>query len=119
MLRISRQIDRDCEFLETERIMDYSLLVGLHFRDVSTGDKIGLSPFLLRTGKFLHIIRTFCGKLKNLANDNIMILQERRSRSKMKNSCAAVDSLKQNSKTWIGSYLAGAFYELLDMEDHL
>lgn len=49
-----RQIDRDCEFLETERIMDYSLLVGLHFRDVSTGDKIGLSPFLLRKGKFIY-----------------------------------------------------------------
>ncbi|KAG8378319.1 hypothetical protein BUALT_Bualt08G0125100 [Buddleja alternifolia] len=46
-----KQIDRDCEFLETERIMDYSLLVGLHFRDDSTGDKIGLSPFLLRNGK--------------------------------------------------------------------
>ncbi|KAL3839973.1 hypothetical protein ACJIZ3_024564 [Penstemon smallii] len=46
-----KQIDRDCEFLEAERIMDYSLLVGLHFRDDSTGDKIGLSPFLLRTGK--------------------------------------------------------------------
>ncbi|XP_042374447.1 phosphatidylinositol 4-phosphate 5-kinase 6-like [Zingiber officinale] len=27
-----RQIDRDCEFLEQERIMDYSLLVGVHFR---------------------------------------------------------------------------------------
>ncbi|KAL6522207.1 Phosphatidylinositol 4-phosphate 5-kinase 1 [Orobanche minor] len=46
-----KQIDRDCEFLEAERIMDYSLLVGLHFRNDSTGDKIGLSPFLLRTGK--------------------------------------------------------------------
>ncbi|KAL8059733.1 hypothetical protein ABFX02_03G106000 [Erythranthe guttata] len=46
-----KQIDRDCEFLEKERIMDYSLLVGLHFRDDSTGDKIGLSPFLLRRGK--------------------------------------------------------------------
>ncbi|KAL8467183.1 hypothetical protein ACS0TY_036048 [Phlomoides rotata] len=45
-----KQIDRDCEFLEAERIMDYSLLVGLHFRDDSTGDKMGLSPFLLRTG---------------------------------------------------------------------
>ncbi|KAM7259960.1 hypothetical protein ACFE04_015701 [Oxalis oulophora] len=32
-----RQVDRDCEFLEQERIMDYSLLVGLHFRDVSPG----------------------------------------------------------------------------------
>jgi len=36
-----RQIDRDCEFLEQERIMDYSLLVGLHFREISTaGDLI-------------------------------------------------------------------------------
>ena len=43
-----RQIERDCEFLEAERIMDYSLLVGVHFRDDNTGDKIGLSPFVLR-----------------------------------------------------------------------
>ncbi|KGN54717.1 phosphatidylinositol 4-phosphate 5-kinase 5 [Cucumis sativus] len=36
-----RQIDRDCEFLEQERIMDYSLLVGLHFRETSAaGDLI-------------------------------------------------------------------------------
>ncbi|XP_073286005.1 phosphatidylinositol 4-phosphate 5-kinase 1-like [Primulina huaijiensis] len=48
---LMKQIDRDCEFLEAERIMDYSLLVGLHFRDDSTRDKIGLSPFLLRTEK--------------------------------------------------------------------
>ncbi|KAI5084458.1 hypothetical protein GOP47_0000627 [Adiantum capillus-veneris] len=27
-----RQIDCDCKFLESERIMDYSLLLGLHFR---------------------------------------------------------------------------------------
>ncbi|KAM7252821.1 hypothetical protein ACFE04_025439 [Oxalis oulophora] len=45
-----KQINRDCEFLEAERIMDYSLLVGVHFRDDNTGDKLGLSPFLLRTG---------------------------------------------------------------------
>ncbi|XP_055817058.1 phosphatidylinositol 4-phosphate 5-kinase 6-like [Solanum dulcamara] len=30
-----RQVDRDCDFLEQERIMDYSLLVGVHFREVS------------------------------------------------------------------------------------
>ncbi|MCL7051647.1 hypothetical protein MKW94_009490 [Papaver nudicaule] len=30
-----RQVDRDCELLEQERIMDYSLLVGLHFIDAS------------------------------------------------------------------------------------
>ncbi|CAH9068873.1 unnamed protein product [Cuscuta epithymum] len=35
-----RQVDRDCELLEQERIMDYSLLVGLHFREASsTGDQ--------------------------------------------------------------------------------
>ncbi|KAI4991880.1 hypothetical protein ZWY2020_040266 [Hordeum vulgare] len=28
-----RQVDRDCELLEQERIMDYSLLVGVHFKD--------------------------------------------------------------------------------------
>lgn len=31
-----RQVDRDCELLEQERIMDYSLLVGVHFRDPSS-----------------------------------------------------------------------------------
>ncbi|KAF5740289.1 putative phosphatidylinositol-4-phosphate 5-kinase mRNA family protein [Tripterygium wilfordii] len=48
---LMKQIERDCEFLEAEKIMDYSLLVGLHFRDDNKYDKIGLSPFLLRTGK--------------------------------------------------------------------
>ncbi|XP_039067231.1 phosphatidylinositol 4-phosphate 5-kinase 6-like [Hibiscus syriacus] len=28
-----RQVEIDCDFLERERIMDYSLLVGLHFRE--------------------------------------------------------------------------------------
>ncbi|KAK6933982.1 MORN motif [Dillenia turbinata] len=32
---LCRQVDRDCDFLEQERIMDYSLLVGLHFRQTS------------------------------------------------------------------------------------
>ncbi|TKY74313.1 Phosphatidylinositol 4-phosphate 5-kinase 1 [Spatholobus suberectus] len=45
-----KQVGRDCEFLEAEGIMDYSLLVGLHFRDDNTYEKMGLSPFLLRTG---------------------------------------------------------------------
>lgn len=53
-----RQIDRDCEFLEAERIMDYSLLVGLHFRDDNTYDKMGLSPFVLRSGNQLSNL--FC-----------------------------------------------------------
>ncbi|XP_022945599.1 phosphatidylinositol 4-phosphate 5-kinase 6-like [Cucurbita moschata] len=30
-----RQVDKDCDFLEQERIMDYSLLVGLHFQETS------------------------------------------------------------------------------------
>ncbi|MFS8001473.1 putative 1-phosphatidylinositol-4-phosphate 5-kinase [Helianthus anomalus] len=33
-----RQIDRDCDFLEQERIMDYSLLVGLHFKDKNVSE---------------------------------------------------------------------------------
>ncbi|KAI3830231.1 hypothetical protein L1987_04366 [Smallanthus sonchifolius] len=33
-----RQIDRDCDFLEQERIMDYSLLVGLHFRETDVNE---------------------------------------------------------------------------------
>lgn len=39
-----RQIDRDCEFLEAEGIMDYSLLVGLHFcDDICSSSKTSLS----------------------------------------------------------------------------
>lgn len=38
-----RQVDRDCEFLEQEGIMDYSLLVGLHFRETTPyADESGL-----------------------------------------------------------------------------
>ncbi|KAL0799111.1 hypothetical protein Bca101_054286 [Brassica carinata] len=48
---LMKQIKRDCEFLEAERIMDYSLLVGVHFRDDNTGEKMGLSPFVLRSGR--------------------------------------------------------------------
>ncbi|XP_041003483.1 phosphatidylinositol 4-phosphate 5-kinase 2-like [Juglans microcarpa x Juglans regia] len=39
------QIDRDCEFLEGERIMDYSLLIGIHFRDDYSGDELKTSLF--------------------------------------------------------------------------
>lgn len=38
--------------------MDYSLLVGLHFREDNKYDKMGLSPFLLRTG--INYIHTLC-----------------------------------------------------------
>ncbi|KAG4377599.1 hypothetical protein AAZX31_18G151000 [Glycine max] len=37
-----KQIEWDCEFLEAEGIMDYSLLVGLHFRDDDTYEKDGI-----------------------------------------------------------------------------
>ncbi|KOM30529.1 hypothetical protein LR48_Vigan01g008300 [Vigna angularis] len=39
-----RQVDRDCEFLEAEGIMDYSLLIGLHFRDDCSVDEMKSSP---------------------------------------------------------------------------
>ncbi|KAJ6809181.1 putative phosphatidylinositol 4-phosphate 5-kinase 1 [Iris pallida] len=44
-LELLRQVDRDCEFLEAEGIMDYSLLVGLHFCDDIPASKLQTSPF--------------------------------------------------------------------------
>ncbi|KAI4300881.1 hypothetical protein L6164_034208 [Bauhinia variegata] len=35
-----RQLDRDCELLEQEGIMDYSLLLGIHFREVSANGEL-------------------------------------------------------------------------------
>ena len=37
MICLHRQVDKDCELLEQERIMDYSLLVGIHFKDRCKG----------------------------------------------------------------------------------
>ncbi|KAL2320664.1 hypothetical protein Fmac_029633 [Flemingia macrophylla] len=34
------QIDRDCELLEQEGIMDYSLLVGIHFKDITPDGEV-------------------------------------------------------------------------------
>ncbi|WOH04430.1 hypothetical protein DCAR_0623839 [Daucus carota subsp. sativus] len=45
-----RQVEKDCDFLEQERIMDYSLLVGIHFpgnpsrEGNQESDKVGTSP---------------------------------------------------------------------------
>jgi 1-phosphatidylinositol-4-phosphate 5-kinase len=36
----------DCTFLETQGIMDYSLLLGVHFRDDFSMSKIGVSQFI-------------------------------------------------------------------------
>ncbi|TKY49713.1 Phosphatidylinositol 4-phosphate 5-kinase 6 [Spatholobus suberectus] len=35
-----RQVDRDCDFLEQERIMDYSMLVGLHFKETTSSGTV-------------------------------------------------------------------------------
>lgn len=48
---VCRQVDRDCEFLEQERIMDYSLLVGLHFREATNGSEPPTSDCQTPTGK--------------------------------------------------------------------
>ncbi|KAL5174101.1 Phosphatidylinositol 4-phosphate 5-kinase 1 [Glycine soja] len=45
------QLGRDCEFLEAEGIMDYSLLIGLHFRDDSSVDEMKSSPRSSHSGK--------------------------------------------------------------------
>ncbi|MQL91135.1 hypothetical protein Taro_023750 [Colocasia esculenta] len=44
--QLLRQVDRDCEFLESEGIMDYSLLVGIHFRDDAFASKMGNLPYV-------------------------------------------------------------------------
>ncbi|KAG4927787.1 hypothetical protein JHK84_053350 [Glycine max] len=36
----SRQVDKDCELLEQEGIMDYSLLLGIYFKDISPDGEI-------------------------------------------------------------------------------
>ncbi|VFQ92107.1 unnamed protein product [Cuscuta campestris] len=46
-----RQVDHDCDFLEQERIMDYSLLVGVHFKQVSSsGEPISIDAHSCRVG---------------------------------------------------------------------
>ncbi|KAE8709773.1 Phosphatidylinositol 4-phosphate 5-kinase 4 [Hibiscus syriacus] len=37
-----RQVDQDCDFLEQERTMDYSLLIGFHFREVYSSSATGV-----------------------------------------------------------------------------
>ncbi|OMP01315.1 Phosphatidylinositol-4-phosphate 5-kinase, core [Corchorus capsularis] len=64
------QIDRDCEFLEAERIIDYSLLVGLQFRDDNRGDKMGLLPFLLHAGYLI----SSKAKMKKLGEEKGIII---------------------------------------------
>ncbi|RZC79019.1 hypothetical protein C5167_003212 [Papaver somniferum] len=46
---VYRQVDRDCELLEQERIMDYSLLVGIHFREASYSRDLPMNPTGCRT----------------------------------------------------------------------
>ncbi|KAH7315766.1 hypothetical protein KP509_21G064600 [Ceratopteris richardii] len=62
------QISKDCKFLESEHIMDYSLLLGLHFKDpmkyTSDNDSsvadpplydVVLSRFLAESGGFMEV----------------------------------------------------------------
>ncbi|XP_047340912.1 phosphatidylinositol 4-phosphate 5-kinase 6-like [Impatiens glandulifera] len=53
-----KQVDRDCELLEQERIMDYSLLVGLHFREVTPepGLTTTASGHRTPTGSYLKVL---------------------------------------------------------------
>ncbi|KAG2372520.1 Phosphatidylinositol 4-phosphate 5-kinase [Vigna angularis] len=39
-MMLCRQVDRDCDFLEQERIMDYSMLVGLHFKETTSAGTV-------------------------------------------------------------------------------
>ncbi|CAM0942742.1 unnamed protein product [Alopecurus aequalis] len=45
--QLHEQLRRDCVFLESEGIMDYSLLVGVHFRDDTPAPKVGSSALTI------------------------------------------------------------------------
>lgn len=85
--------------------MDYSLLVGLHFRDENRYDKMGLSPFLLRSGKYsdLHNVvmcKIYAGGFDKLKT-TCAILQVIKILIRMKSLCVAVAFLKQSCRIWI------------------
>nr|GMD80885.1 phosphatidylinositol 4-phosphate 5-kinase 1-like [Ipomoea batatas] len=110
-----KQIERDCEFLESERIMDYSLLVGIHFREDNAGDKMGLSPFLLRTGKsdsyqnekYMRGCRFLEAELQNMD----MILAGRKPMIRLgANMPARAEPLARKSD--FDQYSPGGFYSL-------
>lgn len=66
---VLRQIDRDCEFLEGERIMDYSLLIGVHFCGEYSGGEMKMSPLDMFSGTLSTQIKleleTYVGQLKS------------------------------------------------------
>lgn len=65
---ILRQIDRDCEFLEGERIMDYSLLIGIHFRDDCSVNEMKMFPFDMQSGNFHHNLIQISGEIRSSFN---------------------------------------------------
>ncbi|KAI9161895.1 hypothetical protein LWI28_021812 [Acer negundo] len=65
-----RQVDRDCEFLEQERIMDYSLLVGLHFREKSPAGELIPSGARTPTGEPENV---GAPRLSRVDMDNLLI----------------------------------------------
>lgn len=90
--------------------MDYSLLVGLHFREDNKYEKMGLSPFLLRTGINLHILCFFvkyCLVALEIYEQVCCFLQESEILIKVRSSCVAIASLKQSYKIGTELNLAG------------
>ncbi|XLS78782.1 hypothetical protein HN51_063007 [Arachis hypogaea] len=60
------QIDRDCELLEQEGIMDYSLLVGIHFRHISPDGELvpcGSENLIAKKSRFLLLLLAKDGSL--------------------------------------------------------
>lgn len=62
-----RQVDKDCEFLEQERIMDYSLLVGIHFREASVAGELIPSGARTPIGSLLSNLKTTFPISKNVS----------------------------------------------------
>ncbi|CAM0942746.1 unnamed protein product [Alopecurus aequalis] len=61
--QLHEQLRRDCMFLESEGIMDYSLLVGVHFRDDTPASKMGSSTFITTPEISANIVSTCQGSV--------------------------------------------------------
>ncbi|XP_074279513.1 phosphatidylinositol 4-phosphate 5-kinase 1-like [Silene latifolia] len=107
-----KQVERDCEFLEAERIMDYSLLIGIHFRNNTTGDKMGLSSFALHGEKdSLRNEKYLCGQpllVESKLQDMDFALDGRESTIRLgTNMPARAERLARRSD--FDQYIAGGF----------
>ena len=68
-----RQVDRDCDFLEQERIMDYSMLVGLHFKETTSAGTVAPTRISLAGGCTPTGVEDGRSRLSGVDADNLAV----------------------------------------------